>query len=211
LDVSLFYQKDGKSQAVHLKKGRIPMTERAKRLGRTVKCKGRWLALTELEYEGHDGRKRVWECVERVSCGGAVAILATLKPSGKLILVRQYRPPLDAFAIEFPAGLVDRGEEPAATALRELKEETGYVGRLVKMMPVGYNSPGLTQEGVHLAIVEVDEDAQGELKTKFDESESIETMLVERKELGAFLAKAVAAGDKLDAKVEAFAVALELA
>jgi 8-oxo-dGTP pyrophosphatase MutT (NUDIX family) len=185
------------------------MKSHPKRLSKECKAAGRWLALSAIKYQSQDGKERVWECVERVSCAGAVAIVATLRPSGKLILVRQYRPPVDAFVIEFPAGLIDRGEEPALTALRELKEETGYSGKLAKMLPVGYNSPGLTQEGVHLALVDVEEAAQGPLATKFDESEFIETHLVGRSELQDFLLKAVAAGDKLDAKVEAFAAALD--
>lgn len=184
------------------------MKTASKRLAKEVKSRGRWLSLCEVAYKSHDGSTRTWECVERVSCAGAVAIIPTLKPSGRIVLVRQYRPPIDAYAIEFPAGLIDRTEEPAATALRELREETGYQGRIVKMLPVGYNSPGLTQEGVHLAIVEIDEAAQGELKTQFDESESIETLLVPRDELPDFLMKAAGAGDKIDAKALAFAAAL---
>ena len=184
------------------------MNSTPKRLSKQIKAKGRWLALSEIEYLGHDNKTRIWECVERVSCAGAVAIIATLKPSGRLVLVRQYRPPLDAYAVEFPAGLIDRAEEPATTALRELKEETGYTGRLVKMLPVGFNSPGLTQEGVYIAIVEIDEAAQGSLKTKFDESESIETILVAKNDLNAFLEQVDASGDKIDAKVASFAAAL---
>ena len=178
-----------------------------KRLSKKIKASGRWLALSEISYEAEDGKTRVWECVERVSCAGAVAVIATLRPSGRIILVRQYRAPVDSFVIEFPAGLIDREEEPAVTALRELREETGYAGSLVTMLPIGYNSPGLTQEGVYLAIVDVEEKSQGELHTKFDESEFIETILVERARLPEFLAEAEARGDKLDAKVEAFAAA----
>ena len=181
----------------------------SRRISRSPVCQGRWLALSELKYRSHDGSERTWECAERVSCAGAVAVIATLKPSGRLVIVRQYRPPLDAFAIEFPAGLIDRNEKPEDTAIRELKEETGYIGRLARMLPVGYNSPGLTPEGVHVAIVEIDEAAQGPLETKFDESESIETLLVSAKELPAFIEARHAAGDKIDAKVLAFSVALE--
>lgn len=41
-----------------------------------------------------------------------------------IILVKQYRPPLGKYLIEFPAGLSDENESPETTALRELKEET---------------------------------------------------------------------------------------
>ncbi len=182
----------------------------SRRISRELKAKGRWLALSELQYKSHDGTVRSWECAERVSCAGAVAVIATLKPSGRIVLTRQYRPPVDANVVEFPAGLVNKGEDPAETATRELREETGYLGRVVKMLPPAYNSPGLTGECVWLAIVEVEEDGHGELKTEFDESESIETLAVPLAGLPGFLEQAEKGGDKIDAKVSAFAVALGL-
>jgi 8-oxo-dGTP pyrophosphatase MutT (NUDIX family) len=53
-----------------------------------------------------------------------VAIVAAL-PDGRIAVVRQYRPALETFTWEFPAGLVDEGEDPIATCRRELLEETG--------------------------------------------------------------------------------------
>jgi len=47
-----------------------------------------------------------------------------------IVLQKQYRPPIDAICIEFPAGLIDAGEQPEQAALRELREETGYIGTL---------------------------------------------------------------------------------
>ena len=43
----------------------------------------------------------------------------------KIVMIRQYRYPLDAYLYELPAGLVDGGETPAEAAIREMKEETG--------------------------------------------------------------------------------------
>jgi 8-oxo-dGTP pyrophosphatase MutT (NUDIX family) len=59
-----------------------------------------------------------------------LAIVA-LTPDGRLPIVRQYRPALEAFTWELPAGLVDPGEDPAQGCARELLEETGYPARAV--------------------------------------------------------------------------------
>ena len=52
--------------------------------------------------------------------------------------------------LELPAGLIDAGETPAVAALRELKEETGYVATVRSVSPAACMSPGLTNETVCL-------------------------------------------------------------
>lgn len=59
-----------------------------------------------------------------------IAIVA-LTPDGRIPIVRQYRPALEAFTWELPAGLVDAGESPDACCRRELMEETGFPAREV--------------------------------------------------------------------------------
>lgn len=59
-----------------------------------------------------------------------VAMLQKLTGT-EVLLQKQFRPPIDKICIEFPAGLVDEGETPEEAALRELREETGYVGELI--------------------------------------------------------------------------------
>lgn len=62
------------------------------------------------------------------------------KESGpELLLQKQYRPPIDKVVIEVPAGLIDAGETPEQCAVRELREETGYVGVAEQISPVMYN------------------------------------------------------------------------
>jgi ADP-ribose pyrophosphatase len=62
-----------------------------------------------------------------------------LTGSGEVVMFRQYRPGLRDLTLEFPGGLVDAGEEPAAAAGRELTEETGY--RAAELVPIGATSP----------------------------------------------------------------------
>merc|ERR1712157_658325 len=79
------------------------------------------------------------------------------------LLVEQFRPPLGKNTMEFPAGLIDDGETPARAALRELREECGYVGESCKTVPkvspqVTCMSPGLTDETTAIVMVTVDMD-----------------------------------------------------
>jgi len=61
-----------------------------------------------------------------------VSVLA-LTQEGRVLLVRQYRPVVEAFTLELPSGHVDPGESPAEAARRELAEETGYEARGVEL------------------------------------------------------------------------------
>ena len=65
---------------------------------------------------------------EYIKHPGAACIVAEFE-DGKLLLERQYRYPMAKVMIEFPAGKLDRGENPLVAAQRELKEETGYWAR----------------------------------------------------------------------------------
>jgi ADP-ribose pyrophosphatase len=91
-----------------------------------------------IEYQEIDGKVRRWEAAQRTtrpstSAVDAVHIIAKLqKPSGpEILLQKQFRPPLNKVCIEFPAGLVDKNETPEEAAVRELGEETGYVGEIM--------------------------------------------------------------------------------
>jgi ADP-ribose pyrophosphatase len=93
-----------------------------------------------------------WEFVERKSAKEAVAVVA-VTDDGKLVLTEQYRRSVDRNVIDLPAGLIgdeDKGEDTAATAKKELEEETGYRCRSVERLAGGPSSPGITSEIVHL-------------------------------------------------------------
>ena len=71
-----------------------------------------------------------WEFVERANSTGVVAVLA-VTPDDKILLVEQFRPPVEASVIEIPAGLAgdiagEEDEDFSRAAVRELAEESGY-------------------------------------------------------------------------------------
>ncbi len=62
--------------------------------------------------------------------------IVTVTEDGNFVLVKQFRPAVEAVTLELPAGLIDEGETAESTAHRELREETGF--RAEQMMRVGY-------------------------------------------------------------------------
>ncbi|PKR78914.1 ADP-ribose pyrophosphatase [Halalkalibacillus sediminis] len=86
---------------------------------------------------------------ELVKHPGAVAIIARTD-EGKVIMVEQYRKPLEKSIIEIPAGKLEAGENPEETAKRELAEETGYEADELSFVVSYYTSPGFADEKLYV-------------------------------------------------------------
>lgn len=87
-----------------------------------------------------------------VSTPGAVATVAVTN-GGDVIFVNQYRATLNSIVREIPAGMRDVvGEEPATTAVRELKEETGYLASTIEYLGTCLSSPGVTDSSVEVYL-----------------------------------------------------------
>ncbi|WP_102345687.1 NUDIX hydrolase [Bacillus sp. Marseille-P3661] len=108
--------------------------------------KGRVIDIYLEEVELPNGSTSTREIVKHP---GAVAIIA-LTSEGKLVLVRQFRKPLEQVIYEIPAGKLEPGEEPNECAKRELEEETGYTSESIKAIQSFYTSPGFADELVHI-------------------------------------------------------------
>jgi ADP-ribose pyrophosphatase len=110
-----------------------------------------WWELLRGEFLSPDGEsfERTW-----VRSPGAVGVVA-VDDSDRVVLVRQYRPALHSLTWEIPAGLRDvPGEDPAATARRELQEEVGVTA--VSIVPLGriMSAPGISDSEVSLYLAE---------------------------------------------------------
>ena len=97
-----------------------------------------------------------WELVQRTNASGVVIIVG-VTDSQELILVEQYRPPLQSRVIELPAGLAGDipGQESEALALaaaRELEEETGFQASAIRPVASGPVSAGITDEQVTIFL-----------------------------------------------------------
>ncbi|KAI1977664.1 ADP-ribose diphosphatase [Ophidiomyces ophidiicola] len=183
-------------------------------------AQARWIRLMKCTYQDPEGKKRTWESAERqtrpkdcpIDGVGIVAILQ--KPTGpEILLQKQYRPPVDKIAIEVPAGLIDAGETPEECAVRELKEETGYVGIAEQRSPIMWNDPGFCNTNLNMVHVRVDMSLADNLnpKPQLEESEFIECFTVPLRTLFAETRRLEQEGYAIDARVGTLAEGIEIA
>ncbi len=146
-----------------------------KTISRKTVFQGRILAVDVLEVELEDGRRSVREIVQH---GVAVAIIPQL-PNGRFIFIRQFRKAMERVCFEVVAGNCDPGEEPAVSAARELKEETGYEAESLELLGPIFPSVGYCTERIDIFFAQVAQ--QG--ATSFDEDENIETLVLSEAEM----------------------------
>lgn len=166
--------------------------------GKTILWEGKFLRVVDVEYsDGVEGMLRRWEAVERVGCDGIVGVVP-FTGEGEVILIRQFRPPVNGYVIELPAGLCDPGETLEDAARRELIEETGYSAEKLTFLTKGPLSSGLSSEmlsafaatGLHHVGI-----------GKRDETEDIEVLRVPLTGVISELALRQKAGDFIDMKI----------
>lgn len=163
----------------------------------------KFLSLYDAEYENKKGAKKHWTIAsrkdfktlneqifeEKKEVIDAVIIAALHRVSKRLVIIKQFRIPLNDYVYELPAGLVDANEEMETTATRELKEETGF--ELIKInfeksRKKVYASAGMTDESMAMVYCI----CQGEISDKYlEDDEDIETILVSQEEAKELLKK----------------------
>ena len=171
---------------------------------------------------------------------GVIAILSGPDMPPSLLLQKQFRPPLNKCTIEVPSGLIDEGEDIATAALRELKEETGYIATIAKSDsapsadstttatlpkssdpvaesdPTGFimhNDPGFCNTNTRMLFVDVDlTDPANQIPVpELEENEYIETFTLPLKGLWDELRKLDREGFGIDARVATLAQGWEMA
>lgn len=165
----------------------------------TQQTKNRFLNMYELDVTHKTGQKGSYFVASRAECPeqlklktrknvpDGVAIYSVIRDKDgveKVVLIRQYRYPIDDYIYEFPAGLVDPGESYRQAAIRELREETGLVLEPVNVSPE-YEKPYFTTIGM------TDEScgtvygyASGQVSQKYQEdSEEIQVVLADKTEV----------------------------
>ena len=155
----------------------------------------RWLGVYRI---GH------WDFVRRPNSDACVGILA-VTPDDEVVLIEQFRIPVQHSVIEIPAGLVGdeeefKGEAISETARRELLEETGYHAGKIELLVVSPTSAGMASEFTHLFLATDLEkrEAGGGVG-----AEDIKIHLVPRNSLRTWLREKEQAGLALDFKIHA--------
>lgn len=170
----------------------------------------KYLKLYNAEYTNKNGDIKNWTIASRKELDkvnnkffnniedkiDAVIIVATHIDKNKLVIIRQFRVPLNDYVYEIPAGLVDEGEGFETTVRRELKEETGLDLVQIdyeKTKKKVYISTGMTDESVALVYCT----CKGEVSKEFLEAdEDIEVFLMSKEEC----IKLIKSDEKIDIK-----------
>ena len=98
--------------------------------------------------ETASGRQTTRDIVEHADCIAVVAVDA----DDNILLVKQFRKPIEKELLEIPAGGIDAGEDPVTAVQREMREETGYFPKKVERLGGFYSAPGYATEYLYLYL-----------------------------------------------------------
>ncbi|OGW83602.1 MAG: hypothetical protein A2987_02935 [Omnitrophica bacterium RIFCSPLOWO2_01_FULL_45_10] len=123
------------------------------------------------------------------------ALIVPLLTKNKIIMLRQYRPVINSYIYELPAGTLEKGEPPLSCARREIIEETGFRARKLTLLGKIYPAPGYTTEKIFIYKAE----KLQEVKRNVEDDEVIEIMYLNKIEVRRLFRK----GRIVDAKTVA--------
>lgn len=148
-----------------------PPPERWKKLGAREVARTRIFSVESVDFQ-HPRRPKSQDFFV-INAPDWVNVVA-LTPGGELVLVRQFRYGTNDFSVEIPGGIIDQGEDPLAAGMRELREETGYVGTGARLLGSVHPNPAMQNNRCHLVLVE---NARPEAKLDWDPDEEFEIMV----------------------------------
>ena len=121
-----------------------------------------------------------------IDCVGWVNVIA-MTPNRELVMVEQYRHGSNTVELEIPGGIMDAGESsPVETAVRELREETGYEGKDARVIGKVFPNPAIMSNTCFTVLVE---NCRLKRPVEFDHGEDIVTRLVPATDLPRLVAE----------------------
>ena len=134
------------------------------------------------------GNEKVWEWINKKD----FSLILAITKDKKIVLIKNYRIPVEKYCIEFPAGLFDKeNESPEDVARRELLEETGYTGEIFTPLERFCSSvAALNNYGYPFVVINAEKIAEPDL----EDSEDIEVIEVPCNELYDFYEKSISEG-----------------
>jgi ADP-ribose pyrophosphatase len=102
--------------------------------------------------------------------------VVALTPAREMVLVNQFRFGVEQCSLEIPGGMIDAGEDVLAAGLRELEEETGFVGKKGRLIGQVWPNPAIMNNSCFFVLVE--EAVRGS-ELKWDQDEEIEVTLAQ--------------------------------
>jgi ADP-ribose pyrophosphatase len=137
--------------------------------------------VAEMRNEGPGGRRGNFFVLEAPDWATVVPVVHR-GDEVFFLMVRQYRHGSDEVSVEFPGGVIERGEEPRAAAARELEEETGYLASSLRLAGSVFPNPAIMTNRYHVFLAEGLEPSGS---VSLDEHEVIDAFLVPADELRA--------------------------
>jgi ADP-ribose pyrophosphatase len=181
-----------------------------RKLSEKILFQGKWLSVKHSHFLNPRGQEVMWETVVRNKKESSVIIVPILMPSKRIVLIKQYRLPLEDYVIGFPAGMTDGNPQQA---FKELKEETGYTGKIVAESPDLQVNSGLLDEKTKIVIMHIDENdpANKNPHQSLEPTEEIEVLLVSHDQIRSFLIAQGKKGARIAAGVwSAFGIDLKI-
>ena len=132
----------------------------SKILNQETIASGKFLELQKITFENDDGKIVNWQACQRKNNANAVSIVALLIPSYQFVFVKEFRAPVGKYCIGNPAGIIEEGQDVKKAAIRQLKEETGYTGKIVYCGVPAESSAGLTGELTTSVFAFIDENLE---------------------------------------------------